>query len=78
MRASNTSAGLLASAPRAPATATWHDEVVIFKRRLLEARLIAHDGNRTHTARSLGLQRTYLLRLLRELQVDVPRPRAGA
>jgi DNA-binding NtrC family response regulator len=46
---------------------------------VLEARLTAHDGNRTHTARSLGLQRTYLLRLLRELGVDVPRrPRARA
>jgi DNA-binding NtrC family response regulator len=124
MRASNASADLLASAPRAPAieqvssvkspssrtasvappavrvaasvrripsaaepvprpahdaTATWHDEVLAFKRGVLEARLTAHDGNRTHTARSLGLQRTYLLRLLRDLHIDVSqRPRAQA
>jgi hypothetical protein len=31
-------------------------------------------GNRTHTARVLGLQRTYLLRLIRELGVAVPPP----
>jgi DNA-binding NtrC family response regulator len=67
------------SLPARDATASWHDEVLAFKRSLLETRLVAHDGNRTHTARSLGLQRTYLLRLLRELDVDVPqRPRARA
>jgi DNA-binding NtrC family response regulator len=31
-------------------------------------------GNRTHTARALGLQRTYLLRLMRELGVAAPPP----
>ena len=31
-------------------------------------------GNRTHTARALGLQRTYLLRLIRELGVAAPPP----
>jgi DNA-binding NtrC family response regulator len=83
MRAAHASAGLPASAsvtlPTHDATATWHEQVLAFKRCLLEARLTAHGGNRTHAARSLGLQRTYLLRLLRELQVHVPRrSRAGA
>jgi DNA-binding NtrC family response regulator len=45
-----------------------------FKRRLIEATLHQVRGNRTHAARALGLQRTYLLRLMRELQVDAPPP----
>ena len=36
-----------------------------FKRELLARTLAAQDGNRTRTARALGLQRTYLLRLIR-------------
>ena len=31
-------------------------------------------GNRTHAARALGLQRTYLLRLMRDLGVAAPPP----
>lgn len=45
-----------------------------FKRRLLEAALRQSGGNRTHAARSLGLQRTYLLRLIRDLGVSAPPP----
>lgn len=44
-----------------------------FKRRLIETSLRLSDGNRTHAARRLGLQRTYLLRLMRDLGVSVPR-----
>ena len=46
--------------------------VTDFKRRLIESTLTELAGNRTHTARALGLQRTYLLRLMREFDIHVP------
>jgi DNA-binding NtrC family response regulator len=52
----------------------YHGAVHEFKRRLIEATLHQLRGNRTHTARALGLQRTYLLRLMRELRVAAPPP----
>ncbi|HEX9818549.1 MAG TPA: helix-turn-helix domain-containing protein [Methylomirabilota bacterium] len=52
----------------------YHGAVCDFKRRLIEATLQQMCGNRTHTARALGLQRTYLLRLIRELGVAAPPP----
>ena len=59
----------------------FHGAVTEFKRRLIEATLVQLGGNRTRTARALGLQRTYLLRLMREFGVNVPRvdgpPRAA-
>jgi DNA-binding NtrC family response regulator len=54
----------------------YHGAVSDFKRRLIEATLQQMRGNRTHTARALGLQRTYLLRLMRELGVTAPPPPA--
>lgn len=54
----------------------YHGAVSDFKRRLIEATLQQMRGNRTHTARALGLQRTYLLRLIRELGVAAPPPPA--
>jgi DNA-binding NtrC family response regulator len=54
----------------------YHGAVCDFKRRLIEATLLQMRGNRTHTARALGLQRTYLLRLIRELGVAAPPPPA--
>lgn len=60
----------------------FHGAVTEFKRRLIEATLHQLDGNRTRTARALGLQRTYLLRLIREFGVNVPHregpPRRGS
>jgi hypothetical protein len=53
---------------------SYHGAVSDFKRRLIEATLHQARGNRTHAARTLGLQRTYLLRLIRELQVAAPPP----
>ena len=50
----------------------WHQDVRALKRQLLTARLAEHGNNRTHGARSLGLSRTYLVRLLRELELDLP------
>ena len=52
----------------------YHGAVCDFKRRLIEATLHQARGNRTHAARALGLQRTYLLRLIRELGVAAPPP----
>jgi hypothetical protein len=58
--------------------ATWHGAVTKFKRRLLEQALRTAGGNRTRAARALGLQRTYLLRLIREFGVAVPPVRREA
>jgi hypothetical protein len=52
----------------------YHGAVCEFKRRLIEATLHQLGGNRTRTARALGLQRTYLLRLIREFEIRVPAP----
>jgi len=57
-----------------PLSPGYHGAVSDFKRRLIEATLHQMRGNRTHTARVLGLQRTYLLRLIRELGVAAPPP----
>lgn len=66
---------LTSPAPPPPPTKPapgFHGAVTEFKRRLIEATLFQLDGNRTRTARALGLQRTYLLRLIREFGVNVP------
>lgn len=60
--------------PPLPRPIGYHGAVSDFKRRLIEATLYQMHGNRTHTARALGLQRTYLLRLMRELGVAAPPP----
>lgn len=52
----------------------FHKEVDNFKKQFLQTALETHGGNRTHTARTLGLQRTYLLRLIREFAIMVPVP----
>ena len=63
-----------AAAPDAPARPLpgFHGAVSDFKRRLIEATLDQAGGNRTRAARALGLQRTYLLRLIREFDIRVP------
>ena len=62
------------TAPPPPRPAGYHGAVSEFKRLLIEATLHQVRGNRTHAARALGLQRTYLLRLIRELRVAAPPP----
>jgi DNA-binding NtrC family response regulator len=66
----------IASPPEMPARPLpgFHGAVSDFKRRLLEATLTQAGGNRTRAARALGLQRTYLLRLIREFEIRVPPP----
>jgi DNA-binding NtrC family response regulator len=56
----------------AAASPGFHGAVTAFKRRLIERTLTELGGNRTRAARALGLQRTYLLRLMREFEVHVP------
>lgn len=76
---------VMGAAPTTPSPATpsptpgprplgFHGAVGEFKRRLIEATLTQSGGNRTHAARALGLQRTYLLRLMREFEVHIPPP----
>ena len=64
------------SPPPGPRPLGFHGAVSEFKRRLIEATLTQSGGNRTHAARALGLQRTYLLRLMREFEVRIP-PQPG-
>ena len=60
--------------PPPPRPNGFHGAVSEFKRRLIEATLTQAGGNRTRAARALGLQRTYLLRLMREFEVRIPPP----
>lgn len=54
----------------------FHRGVENYKKQLLQTTLEAHRGNRTHAARALGLQRTYLLRLIRDLGIQSRSPSA--
>ncbi|MBI2525266.1 MAG: hypothetical protein HYY95_07035 [Candidatus Rokubacteria bacterium] len=57
-----------------PAAAeTWHAAILGFKRGLIAGALRQSGGNRTRAARTLGLQRTYLLRLMRDFGITGPR-----
>ena len=49
------------------AGSSYRAAVLNFKRDLLRSALLQADGNQTRAAEALGLQRTYLSRLLREL-----------
>lgn len=48
---------------------SYCEAVSHFKREFLIQMLSVHGGNRTRTARALGLPRTYLHRLLRVLKI---------
>ena len=61
-----------ASPPEARPPVGFHGAVSDFKRRLIEATLTQLGGNRTRAARALGLQRTYLARLIRDLGLAGP------
>jgi hypothetical protein len=54
----------------------YHSLLTAFQIELIRRALAATNGNRTHAARLLGLQRTYLLRLMRDRGIDVPRSMA--
>ncbi|HZY30607.1 MAG TPA: sigma 54-interacting transcriptional regulator, partial [Candidatus Methylomirabilis sp.] len=54
-------------APDAPAG--FHEAVVAYKRQIIRDALHRSGGNQSRAASALGLQRTYLSRLIKELQV---------
>lgn len=49
---------------------TWKESLNQAKREILREALGRHDGNQTRAAEELGLQRTYLNRLLKDLDVE--------
>jgi transcriptional regulator with GAF, ATPase, and Fis domain len=56
----------------------YYEAVRAFQRSVLARALAEHTGNVTHAARALGLQRTYLLRLMHRHGLPVRAPlRAG-
>ncbi len=59
------------------AVRTYHAAVEEFKRGLIASTLRRTAGNRTRAARLLGLQRTYLARLIRDLGLAGARPVAA-
>lgn len=58
-------------------TAPFREAVRAFKREYLARALAAHHGNRSRAALALGMQRTYLVRLIGELGVPTTQPRYG-
>ena len=57
---------------------SFHAAVEEFKRHLIEATLRKTNGNRTRAAARLGLQRTYLARLIRDLGLQHAPPPIGS
>ena len=58
--------------------ASLHEALCAFKRQLIVDTLAQHDGNRSRAAAALGIERTSLLRLIRDLHIDVePAPQGG-
>ena len=53
-----------------------HEAVSAFKRTLVLESLIAHGGNRSWAAAALKIERTSLLRLIRELGISESLPNA--
>ena len=58
-----------------PPDSPLHEALRQFKRHFITMTLQATRGNRSQAARRLGIQRTYLQRLIRELEIQVPPPR---
>jgi len=51
---------------------TYRDAVNRYRGALVRAALIRHGGNRTQAAAALGIERTYILKMIHRLQIDVP------
>ena len=62
----------LAEPGNGPSGGSFHEAVLNFKRELLRSVLTQANGNQTRAAETLGLQRTYLSRLLKELGIRSP------
>jgi hypothetical protein len=71
-------ASAFVQAPAAPEVGVppFHDAVLEFKRGLISRALEQAGGNRSRAAALLGLQRTYLYRLVRQLEIDDDDPKA--
>ena len=54
---------------------TYAELVNVARKQIVTDALREQDGNRTRTAAALGLTRTHVLRLIRDLDIDVPSPR---
>jgi DNA-binding NtrC family response regulator len=66
------SARTVATNDEPAASGAFHEAVLAFKRDFLRAALARTNGNRTRAAAALGLQRTYLSRLLKDLGLTTP------
>jgi len=63
---------VFAGAPESPsgeAPRDFHETVVAYKRQVIRETLYRSGGNQSKAASVLGLQRTYLARLIKELQI---------
>jgi hypothetical protein len=71
--------GLHVSPPAMPsALLPLHEAVSAFKRQLIIDTLSSFNGNRSRAAAALGIERTSLLRLIRDLELEaVPRGQRG-
>ena len=65
-------AGPSAAPAAVPSIGSFHDRVEEFKRTVIRGALQATKGNQTRAAAALGLQRTYLARLIRNLALRDP------
>jgi transcriptional regulator with PAS, ATPase and Fis domain len=64
--------GAVSGSPESPASevpAGFHEAVVAYKRQIIREALQRSGGNQSRAANALGLQRTYLSRLIKELEV---------
>jgi DNA-binding NtrC family response regulator len=64
-----TVSGAVAAASPVVDVGDFHDGVKAYKQALIRAALQEADGNQTRAAGLLGLQRTYLVKLLRSLSI---------
>jgi two-component system, NtrC family, response regulator AtoC len=69
---------LLRSSPEPSLASSYDDEVRKFKRRLILRTLQECNGNKAETARTLGLARGYLHRLINELEIRAAEPEANS
>jgi DNA-binding NtrC family response regulator len=56
----------------------YHDLMEAYSRRIIEDALRRNGGNRTRASEELGLQRTYLTKLLRQKEISGGQPRDTA
>src|SRR5437868_4266367 len=56
----------------------YHDLMAAYSRKIIEEALHRNGGNRTRASEDLGLQRTYLTKLLRQKEISGGQPRDAA